>query len=57
MYVQEEPGHDTTEVLASVGKQTSLVPRPSLTAFFAAAKKAVREGLGTRLEADSVYYC
>ena len=36
----------------------SLVPRPSLTAFFAAvethafstaAKKAVREGLGTRL--------
>ena len=22
VYVQEEPGHDTTEVLASVGKQT-----------------------------------
>ena len=41
------------------GYYVSLVPRPSLTAFFAAvakttlfataAKKAVREGLGTRL--------
>ena len=28
--------------------KVSLIPRPSLTAFFA-AKKAVREGLGTRL--------
>ena len=41
---------------ASEGHRASLVPRPSLTAFFAAvanfataAKKAVREGLGTRL--------
>ena len=41
---------------------TSLIPRPSLTAFFAAvaksvvataAKKAVREGMGTRLDMDS----
>ena len=52
-------------------KICSLVPRPSLTAFFAAvekslptlfstaAKKAVREGLGTRLQdlSISVYFC
>ena len=34
------------------GGEYSLVPRPSLTAFFVfatAAKKALREGLGTRL--------
>ena len=32
----------------ATGGMGSLVPRPSLTAF-TAAKKAVREGLGTRL--------
>ena len=42
--------------------QPSLVPRPSLTAFFTAvekstaAKKAVREGLGTRLHAAHFLY-
>ena len=53
-----------TNVHANILSLTSLVPRPSLTAFFAAVenivglpqlrKKAVREGLGTRLASNGL---